>query len=73
MEIYECGMCGGWLEDRDFAEITYNGVKHAVCPTCLSELLNTDYRLVNEREVEEARAEWDADERYDELRMEERT
>ena len=70
MEIYECGMCGEWLEETDFAEIAFNGVKYPVCPTCLSELLNTDYRLVNEQEVEEARAEWDADERYDESRTE---
>lgn len=69
-EMYECGTCGEWLEDKDFAEITFNGVKYAVCPTCLAELLNTDYRQVNSKEIEEAEAEAEADSLYDEMKLE---
>lgn len=73
MSMVKCSLCGAYMEERELETVVYGSGKRttAVCPECFAELVNA-IEDVPDDEAREIRAEWDADERYDEMMLEER-
>lgn len=72
--MYYCTRCGAYLDEKDLEKIVYDKGSRtdAVCPECLAELCNSIEEVSAEEEAEIHR-EWEADERYDEMKLREDT
>lgn len=71
--MLRCRLCGSIFEEHNLVGITHGGKSYSVCPDCLESFLKETEDMVEEvpeEEVEDIRAEWRADERYDEEKLE---
>ena len=70
--MVHCTMCEAYMDEDDLVLVSYDkGTKKAsVCPECFAELCNS-IEDVPEDEAKVIRAEWEADDRYDEMMLEE--
>ena len=70
--MLRCLICDSLFEEHNLVGITHEGKSYSVCPDCLESFLEETEDMVEEvpeDEEEDIRAEWDADERYDDEKL----
>ena len=67
-----CKNCDTLFDESEIISVTVKGLTYAVCPECLMEFLEeaqNDLVDVSPQEEKYICNEWEADERYDEMKL----